>query len=435
MDKIYVGREISVAGEYDVVVCGGGPAGFVAAISAAREGKSVALVERLGFLGGTATAGIVVPISGFYFKGERVVGGIAWEFIERLKEYGAALVEMPRGHISVNLEYYKLIAARMVRENGIELYTNSYISDCITDGKRVTHVIIRNKSGAQAIKGRIFIDATGDGDVCYMAGVPMLERKDELQPVSLCFIIGGVDTDTELLRDCIHHDGKSNKASVCSEIRDYLLERAESGETSQFGGPWFNTLLKGNTLAVNMTRIEADATDNQAYKRAEQKLREDMFVLVEILREKYEEFKNCEIIFSGVNAGVRETRHIKGLHTMSLFDVTEGREFECPVAHCAHPMDIHSAKSAGQSLISLKSNCYVPYEAMVSEGFENIIAAGRCISAEREPYASIRVQGTAMSIGEAAGLAAAISCELGVSVCDLPRKLLREKIDGRGFVL
>ena len=425
---------IPTVGKYDIAVCGGGPAGFVAAISAARCGRRVALIERYGFVGGTATAGYVVPISGFYFKGERVVGGIAWEFVERLKRLDAALVELPHGHISVNVEYYKLIAMEMLLEAGVELYTNSYLIDVERNGDRVSRVIFASKNGKEALAADCFIDATGDGDLCHFSGVPMLESFGAVQPISLCFVLTGVDTDTELLRDCIHHDGKNGRRSCNQTIRDYLLSCAEQEPDLQFGGPWFNVLLKGDSLAVNMTRACADATDRAAYTAAEIRLRKDMFRLVELLRQKYPEFRQCEIVASGVNAGVRESRHIKGVHTMSLTDVMDGTAFDCPVAHCAHPMDIHAAKGAGQQLTQLKTDCYVPHEALVASGFPNLIAAGRCISAEREPYASLRVQATCMSIGEAAGLMADLVCD-GAAADALPTEKLKRSIAQRNFVL
>ena len=433
MKQVSVVRSVPVAGEYDVVVCGGGPAGWIAAVSAACGGCRTALVERLGFLGGTATAGLVVPISGFYFQGRRVVGGIAWEFVKKMEALGAAQIELPRGHVSVHPEYYKLIADRMVRESGAQLYTNCYITDCIKSGDALTHVVFQSKNGTEAIEGRCFIDATGDGDLCKMSGVPMMEQKHPLQPVSLCFIISGVDHESLLMKACIHHDGHGSESSANEEIRDYLLSLGE--DIPQFGGPWFNTLMQGDCLAVNMTRTDVDATDRAAYTKAEGELRENMFRLVGLIKERFPEFKNCEIAFSGVNAGIRETRHIKGVYTMTAEDVLEGTLFPCPVAHLAHPMDIHAAKGAGQSLTWLTADAYLPHSTMVAKDFPNLIAAGRCVSAEREPYSSIRVQGTAMSMGEAAGLMAKLALQNGEPVFSLPEKELRKMIDERGFVL
>lgn len=431
-------KQIPVIGSYDVVVCGGGCAGFIAAISAARCGKSVALIERLSFFGGTATGGYVVPISGFFFQEQQVVGGIAWEFVQRLEAIGAAMVEYPKGNISVNIEYYKLIAQEMLLDSGVALYTNSYLSSAFTaeteHGTAVTHAVIESKNGTEAIAGRCFIDATGDGDLAHLAGVPMLPPAEHLQPASLCFVLSNVNTDTDLLRYCIHHDGKHG-ASCNKIIRSRLLEIAEKNGISEFGGPWFNVLLKGNSIAVNITRAEVNATDRAAYTEAECKLRRDMFRIVDLLRQEFEEFRDCEIVSSGINAGIRETRHIKGLHTMTLSDVLDGTVFDCPVAHCAHPMDIHAAKGAGQQLTSLKANCFVPYEATVAEGFPNLLTAGRCISAEREPYASLRVQATLMSIGECAGVAASLACDTDAPVYALPTDTLAEKIAARKVVL
>ncbi len=428
-------RTIPVRGEYDTVVCGGGPAGFVAAISAARAGQRTALIERFSFLGGMATASYVVPISGFFKKGTRVVGGIAWEFVSRMEKAGGALVEYPRGNVSIDPEIYKIVAGEMVIESGVTLYTDSMVTDVLKDGKRVTHVVIENKNGAEAIAGRCFIDATGDGDVFARAGAEMMDAPESLQPASLCFILTGVDASTDLLRDYIHHDGGKVKSSSPRAIREYLLEEMEAGRAPQFGGPWFNTTLSGDGLAVNITRAEADATSREQMTETETRLRKDMYALVERLRAKYPEFKNAAVTASGFSVGVRETRHLKGLYTLSLEDVYSEKQFDCPVAHCAHPMDIHSAKDAAQSLKQVPSNVFVPYESTVTEEIDNLIAAGRFVSAEREPFASLRVQATVMSLGEGAGLASALANETGLPVSELPRDVLRRMIDERKFVL
>lgn len=433
MSTLKLNREINIVADYDTVVCGGGPAGWIAAVSSARAGKRTALIEKYSFIGGTATAGYVVPISGFFFKERRVVGGIAWEFVEELEKIGAAMVEYPKGHVSVNPEYYKLIARRMLKDAGVDLYMNSYISDCIKCGNRVTHVVISNKNGFEAIGANCFIDATGDGDLFHMAGAQMLSKTNELQPMSMCFVITNVDTTTDLLKNCIHHDGKHGN-SLNKVIHEYLVKRGEIEDVPQFGGPWFNVLLKGNSLAVNITRAEADATDREAYAKAEEKLHSDMFRLIDLLKEGFAEFKNAEIVVSAINAGVRETRNIKGVYTLTNEDFAKALDYACPVAQCAHPMDIHKAKDDDQVLIYLDKNSYVPYETMISYDLDNVIAAGRCISAEREPYASLRVQATLMSIGECAGLAASLASDSARNVYDLDLSELKKLIDKRGCV-
>ena len=441
MANITITKTVPVVGEYDVIVAGGGCAGWVAAVSAARAGLRVALIERYSFLGGTATAGYVVPISGFFFRGKQVVGGIAWEFVERMQAFGAALPEMPKGHVSFNPEYYKLVAEQMAVEAGVELYTNAWLSGVETavhaDLRAVTHVIIESKNGTEALAARCFIDATGDGDLCHMAGVPMLAADTAAparQPLSLCFVLNGVDSTTPLLRDSIHHDGRSGKPSCNAEIRAMLLELVDKGEAPQFGGPWFNTLLTGDSLAVNITRADADAADRADMTRAEQQLRRNMFILVDRLRARYPEFAKCEITASAVGAGIRETRHIRGVETATLDDFLSGRTFPCPVAHAAHPMYIHDPKSSAQQVIQLERDAYIPHTALVTREYDNLIAAGRCISAEAEPYASLRVQATLMSIGEGAGLMAALHCATGAPVNALDEAALRAMIDARGFV-
>lgn len=433
MSIVRINKDIEVIANYDTVVCGGGPAGWIAAVSSARSGKKTALVEKYGFIGGTATAGYVVPISGFFFKEKRVVGGIAWEFVKELEKLDAAMVEYPKGHVSVNPEYYKLVARRMLNDAGVDLYMNSYFSDCIKEGNRVTHIVISSKNGFEAISANCFIDATGDGDLFAIAGAQMLKKNNELQPMSMCFVITNVDTSTELLKNCIHHDGKHGN-SLNKVIHDYLVKCGEQSDVPQFGGPWFNVLLKGNSLAVNITRAEADASNREEYTVAEGKLHEDMFKLVDLLKKGFDEFKDAEIVVSGINAGVRETRNIKGVYTLTNEDFAKAIEYDCPVAQCAHPMDIHKAKDDDQVLVYLDKNSYVPYETMVSYDLDNVIAAGRCISAERDPYASLRVQATLMSIGECAGLAASLATDTQMPVYSLDIEKLKYMIDQSGCV-
>ena len=131
MDSVRVQKDVRVVGSYDVVVCGGGPAGFIAAIAAARQGAKTAVIERYGFFGGLATSGYVTPISVFSYNGERNIGGIPWEFIERLRAMGGAIVEEPLNNIAFDIELYKLCAQRMVIEAGVDMYMNSVITDCI----------------------------------------------------------------------------------------------------------------------------------------------------------------------------------------------------------------------------------------------------------------------------------------------------------------
>ena len=404
-------QDVPVTVHCDVAVLGGGPAGFAAAVSAARSGRRVLLAERLGVLGGTPAVGYVNPISGFFQQGRRVVGGIAWEFVQRLKEMGAAQIEYPKGHVSFQPEVWRLIAQRMVLESGTELMTNVSLSGCLKDEDRLTHMIVAGKSGPEAIEAKCFIDATGDADLCRLAGVEMLkDATEERQPASLCFVLDGVDTTTPLLKNSIHHTGAGGSHSLNQELHDYLKGCVARGELEQFGGPWFNSMVQGGAVTVNVTRRSGDAANREALTRLECRLREDMFRIVALLRRQYPEFRHCSIVSSAVNAGIRESCRILGVDTVTGQDMLSGRSWPCPVARCAHPMDEHDPLSSGQRLRDFDTAAYVPHTALIPRNVRHLLAAGRCISADAKAHATLRVQATVMAIGEAAGLMAAMLC-------------------------
>lgn len=427
MNRISYQKEAPIVGHYHTVVCGGGPAGWVAAIASARQGRRTALIERYGFLGGTATTGLVVPLSGCYHGGKRVVGGIAWEFIQKMVDTGAALIELPKGHVSFDPEMYKVIAMDMVKEAGVDVFTNSYIVHCTKENERVTSVIMESKNGAEALTADYFIDATGDGDLAYMAGAPMLDCEVELQPMSMCFLLGGVDLTTDLLKNSIHHNGIATKQSLHTGIHDYLEELRKTRDVPQFGGPWFNTVMVGDLVTVNITRAGCNATNRAEMTEAETQMRKDAYILVDLLREHFPEFKNAYIVLTAIQGGIRETRRIKGLYTVTGEDMINLVDYPDTIALSAHPMDIHGAKDNSHFLQHLPKAAKIPYRSIVPERSKNLLAVGRCLSADRTAYASVRVQGTLMAIGEAAGIATAI-LNAGENVDSVDMDMLHNKM-------
>ena len=169
--------------------------------------------------------------------------------------------------------------------------------------------------------------------------------------------------------------------------------------------------------------------------QAELQLREDMFTIVSLLKERYPEFHNCSIAASGVNAGIRETYRIQGLYTLTGDNLRENKRFACAVGKCTHPMDIHKAESSQQTLVRLPHAPEIPHRALILQGVRNLVAAGRCISADREAFASLRVQGTLMSVGEGAGILAALACREECDVADVPENALRRELQNRQLVL
>lgn len=428
--------KVPVVGEYDVVVCGGGPAGFIAAIAAARQGAKTALIEQYGYLGGMATTSFVNPLSVFTYSGQKVIGGIPWEFIERLQEMGGGLIEKPLGNVAFEPELYKLCCQRMVLEAGVDLYMHSYLGGCNTskDGK-VEAVIFQNKNGYEALGGKVFIDCTGDADLCHFAGAEMLPDEGKpLQPLSSYFILAGVDTDSPLLQDSMHHN-KQGVNCHCLPVREKLLEIKDKEGIPEFGGPWFCTTLQPGVVTVNMTRTAANACDNRDYTRAECILREQCFQMAEVLRKNFEEFKNCYITAVAPTAGIRETRRIKGLHVMTAEEYVNAFRYEDSISRGAHPIDIHVAKGASQNVTFLKTPAYVPYRALVPVSFSNLLVAGRCLSADKTAFASMRVQASCMGTGQAAGVAAAQCASTGLDVRKADITLLVETLRKMGAII
>ena len=433
--SIEVTKRAGIAGDYDVVVCGGGAAGFISAIAAARSGAKTAIVEQYGFFGGMATIGLVTPLSVFTYNREQVIGGIPWEFVERLRKMGGCIVEEPLGNVAFDPELYKLLCQQMMLEAGVEMYMHSYLSGCRAENGRISAVFFENKNGTEAICGDMYVDCTGDGDLAAMAGVPMqTDEYPPMQPMSTYFILGGVDTDSPMIADAMHHN-KQGRNCHCIPVREKLLAMKESLGIPEFGGPWFCTTLRPGEVAVNMTRTMGNAIDNRDFTAAECRLREDVFKVARILRENFEEFRNSYVTTVAVHAGIRESRRIKGVHTITGDEYVKGCRYPDSISRGAHPVDVHIGAGAEQSLTFLKQAAYVPYRALIAEGFPNLLVAGRCISADKTAFASLRVQASCMGTGQAAGVAAARCAKAGVSVQDADTDGLIRELRNLGAII
>ena len=433
--SVLITKNAPIVGEYDVVVCGGGPAGFIAAIAAARNGARTALVERYGFLGGMATMGYVNPVSVFTYNDSQVVGGIPWEFVQKLENMGGGFIEKPLGNVAFEQEHYKLLAQRMTLESGVDLYMHSYLSGCVMDGSRIAQIVIENKNGTEALSSKVFIDCTGDGDLAALASVEM--QPDEgapLQPLSSYFILGGVDLDTPMMQEAIRHN-KQGENCHCLPVREKLLERKEELGIPEFGGPWFCRTGQDGVVTVNMTRTAGNAIDNRDFVRAECVLREDAFRMAALLKDNFDEFKDSYLIAVSVQGGIRETRRIKGVHTITADEYVTAYHYHDSIARGAHPIDIHVASGPAQNITFLKTPAYVPYRALIAPTHSNLIVAGRCLSADKKAFASLRVQASCMDMGQAAGTAAAMAAISGLPVQEVNTELLVAKLREQGPII
>lgn len=424
MDNINFSRTITKTINCDVAVLGAGPAGFMAAIAAARGGAKTVLIEKNSFIGGMATAGLVAPISVFCYNNELVVGGLPWEFINRLVDAQGAQIEYPLGNISFCPETYKLIAQRMCKEAGVSVYYNTSFIDCEKEAEMISRVIIHNKEGLSTINANIYIDSTGDADLAACANVPMLKYDSPLQPCSTYFCIANVDIDQV---DKIHHSEQGVNYHMES-YRDILLKHMDADGLPEFGGPWMCYMMNNNSLLVNITRRSANTLDPVAATETADLLREDMFKLAAAFKKYIPAFKDSYIAFSSPIVGVRETRHIKGIHVLTGDECLRGEYFPDTISRSAHPIDIHASEGNTQRCEFLKTPIYIPYRSLIAKGFPNLIVACRAFSADREAFASCRVQAPIMGIGAAAGTAAELCVSNGCSVDDVDINALRDKL-------
>lgn len=428
MNQITQTRSVPVTGSYDVVVCGGGPAGWIAAVAAARSGAKTALIEQFGFIGGMATAGLVLPISVFTYNGKLVCSGIPWEFVRRMEDHQGAQIEKPLGNVAHDPEIYKLTAQRMLLEAGVELHLNCTITGCQHQNGHLTHIIFDTRDGPQAFEARYVIDATGDGAVCAMSGVPMQTPELALQPASLIFCLGGVDTDAL----GVDHHNKQGVNMHHAVLQEALRKLAETEDIPQFGGPWFCHILRPGFTLVNVTRTFADMDDHLDATAAACKLREDAFRFTELFRRLDPAFQNCYLAYTAPTVGTRETRHIRGKHILTGEEYLNRVHFPDTVARSAHPIDIHSASDSHQRCTFLEDAAYIPYSSLIVPGYDNLIVPSRCLSADQIASASVRVQAPIMCLGQAAGLAAAMCSQSGLSVHDVDIDALRAVLTAWG---
>lgn len=425
-------RQIPVEGEFDVIVCGGGPAGLIAAVAAARNGARTLLVERYGFLGGMATSALVTPISEFRLGGRFHIGGIPMELMRLAADLDGADLSRDSGNYPVNDEILKLAAQRLLVESGATVLFHSWFSDVIVAGGRVSHVIVQNKAGRVAYRATVVVDCSGDADVVRAARLPVV-KGGVLQPATLWFQLGGVDT-AEL--QGLFGDAVDGVLPVSQRIRNRLAELHAHGEFPLFGGPWINAFFQDGMVSINLLREPTDASDPEQFSRTEVSLRESMHEVLRTLRREFVEFQHCWLAKSGIQTGVRESYHIVGEYHLLRDDVVAPKPFPDTVAKGAHVIDIHQSDSIEQNEFVHPKRAYnIPLRSLVPLGSRNVITAGRCISADGPGFGSARVMATCMAMGQGAGTAAALCAAHDWSPQELDPKLLRTTLASQGAIV
>jgi hypothetical protein len=425
-------RDIPVAGSYDVIVCGGGPSGLIAAATAARNGARTLLIERYGFIGGMSTSALVTPISEFRINGKQHIGGIPLELMKMAAELDGANVSLDSGNYPVNDEILKLAAQRLLLDSGVTLLYHSWISDCVVEDGRVTHVVVQNKAGRIAYQGAVFIDCTGDADIVRAAGLPTV-KGDVLQPASLWFQLGGVDTDALAYT---FGDAVDGVLPISDVIRDKLAELHEQGRIPIFGGPWINKFFHDGMVSINLLREPTDASDPEWFTRTECSMRENLHLIIEVLRENFPEFEHAWLAKSGIQTGVRETYHIVGRYELTRDDILNPKAFPDTIAKGAHVIDIHETDGNDQvDFVIPRQEYNIPLGCLVPQGSVNLITAGRCLSADGPGFGSARVMATCMAMGQGAGTAAALAFRTGHAIPDGDVALLRRTLIDQGAIV
>jgi len=393
--------------EAEVVVLGSGSAGCVAAIAAARQGADTLLVERYGFLGGTSVM-VLDTFYGFYTPGEhslRVVGGIPWEVVDRLRTFDSIL-ERPNTYgagtgVTYNPPMLEVLWEQFALESGVRLRLHTFCAGVERDGERVTGLIVAGKSGLGVIRGRVFVDASGDADLCHWANAPYESAhvSGQAQSLTTTFRLGSVNMEEALKVKRADLEREMKEANVSG---DYRLPREE--------GSVHKTTIAG-VVATNMTRVaNVDALDPQALTKAEIEGRKQALEYTRFLRERIPGYENAFLMNFSTQIGVRETRRIYGEYRLTRDDVLSARKFEDAIAQCGAPIEDHTAGSSTRWEYVPNSDTYdIPFRALVPQTVINVVAAGRCLSADHDAHASVRSMAQCMAMGQAAGTAAALA--------------------------
>ena len=435
--------------EFDVVVIGAGPGGLAAALAAARNGARVLLVERNGYLGGNMAIGL--PLLGYLDRdGKKVIGGIADEFMKDMAQYktayGTAASEhkVCPMHNSVTLydhELFKIVALRKILKENIEVLFHTDVESVEVENAHLKKVILRGKGWRILVSARVFIDATGDGDVAYLAGASYEKgQKDTgvLQPPTMMFTVAGVDIDKTIdylaenpdqmerskTIDCANgYDAdffRSDPNFVMVAMRKLVSQLRAQGKMpiNRENIIIINSLLPGE-VHLNCTRhLGTDGSDVFSVTRAEIEGYLQIEEFTEVLKQHVPGFENCYISQIYPSLGIRESRRFSGIRRLTEKDLVEGHFDEETIGIGSYPVDIHAGD--GMSTIFTKIPAYgIPYGITVSDEIEGLMFAGRCASMDAVAMSSARVMPICMAIGEAAGIGAALAVKQSISPRDV----------------
>jgi hypothetical protein len=421
-------RQIPVAASVDVLVLGGGPAGFSAAVNAGREGVSVLLIEQSGDVGGVATTGLMSHWTG------NTSGGFYEEIIQRSADAKTSRESEQR---IINPERLKTIMLDMLEESKVNLRLYTFACDVIMDGNRIKGVITESKSGREAVMADVIIDATGDGDIACKAGVPFVKGREtdgKMQPMTIMFKVAGVDVEKAVFPGSFESNLPVPKGNIQTLGKQYL--KAPAGHVLLY-----RSSLPG-IVTCNMTNcIDVDGTNADDLTRATIACRRQVDEIVDFLREYVPGFEHCYVISSSSVIGVRETRHFKGEQTITEQDILEAKVFDnWAVTRANFNFDVHNITGSGldttgmQKEFPQKNGYTIPYGCFVPQKIDGLFLAGRNISGTHMAHSNFRAMPICANMGQAVGIAASLCVRHGILPRNLPVEQLQKRLTDRGIV-
>jgi glycine/D-amino acid oxidase-like deaminating enzyme len=451
-------RAATVAAETDVLVVGGGPAGLGAALGATSAGAGVVLAERYGFLGGNATAALVMPLMSFHTQrgrptpvdesrllppdhgpGDPVVAGALQRLLERLMAAGGAVApsEQTGFVVPFDPEVFKLVALELLDEAGVQFLFHALATDVLGE-RRPEGVVFETKSGPVVIKAQVVVDCTGDGDIAARAGAPFevgRQSDHQVQPMTLMFRM----VEFERAAFAAYVKAHPGQWRGVHGLWDLIAAATAAGELDL---PREDLLFFGTThereVSVNSTRVTGVlGTDVWDLTYAEWQSRRQLRQIAAFLRRYVPGFEHAYVAQSGVHVGVRETRRIIGDYQLTAADVLDARKFDDAIARGAYPIDIHNPTGSGTTLRRLPpGEAYdIPLRCLLPQEVDHLVVAGRCISGTHEAHSSYRVMPISMATGQAAGVCAALAARAGKTPRDIPKTDVQAELRRQGAIL
>lgn len=445
--------------QHQVVIVGGGTSGWVAALAAARNGADVFVVERRHHFGGNLASGL--PILGFFsFQSQQVVRGIADELVQRLIPLGGAnsyqLFDLwHTSQVPVEPLSVKSLIQEMLEEAGVDFLLASQVTEVVVEDGRLTGFVVQKKSGRELIEGDVFIDATGDAEVAYLACASVrvgAEGSGAMQPPTLLIRLDNVDMKTmrEYLKrhpnDYVTWRLKPG-AQITPEFLDTvtmflvfprLLDeaRANNDYDATIDRVMFSVFPNGRSVCVNMLRpYNVDGTRSESITDGLKQVRREVLKLEAFFQKYVPGCQDAYAVDSDPELLIRETRRIEGEYVLTAQDVLDGQQFEDSIGLGGYYIDIHNPSDPTCASVLSEGTYGIPYRCLLPKRIDNLLVAGRAISGTQEAAASYRVMATCMAIGEGAGTAAALAVQAGVIPRDLDTSSLRKKLVEQGALV